>query len=128
MARLTGSQMKYLHVIFKAHKDNGGVRSVAIARELGVTKASVCSMVKLLTGLGLISMNNHGIITLTRDGKREGAIIHDKMTRIYSFFADFLELENDEALDNAYSFLSGFSDKCIERLAGKEWAMNEMAV
>jgi len=122
MNRLTGAQTKYLHVIYKAQDNDGGIRSIDIARELGVSKASVSRMVKLLADRGLISGAKQGGIRLTRKGKHESAMIHDKVTRIYPFFADYLELERPEALNSTYPFLCGFSEACIEQLVGKGWA------
>ena len=121
MSMLTGSQMKYLHVIYKAQKGNSGIRSVEVSRELGVTKASVSRMVRLLMELGLVSIKRYGVVTLTLQGENEGAAIHDKMTRILPFFSEYLKLEEPEALNSAYSFLYGFSDDCVEKLMGKGW-------
>ena len=128
MSQLTGTQMKYLHVIYMVQEDEGGIRSVDIARELGVTKASVCRMIKLLTRLELIFVKKSGNITLTPKGKNVGTEIHEKIIRIYPFFADYLELEEPEALSSTYSFLCGFSDYCIEKLLWKGWAVSQTPV
>lgn len=122
MSRLTGSQMKYLYIIYKMQDSENDLRSVDIARRLGVSKASVSRMVKLLAGMKYIVKSKAGVILLTPKGKKEGALIHDRVTGIYPFFSDYLGLDGAEALDSTYSFLCGFSDNCVRRLAGKEWA------
>ena len=125
MSRLTVSQTKYLHTIYKAHKSKVGIRSVDISRELHVTKASVSRMVRLLAELGLITVETYGAINLTQEGNREGHIIDCKIARLYPFFAEYLELDEPEAIDSAYSFISGFSEHCVERLMGKGWMFQE---
>jgi len=127
MSELTGTQMKYLHVIYMAQEEDGDLRSVDISRELDVTKASVSRMVKLLGGLGFIAVGEYGNIQLTSKGKCEGAKIDEKIAQIYRFFVDYLELEEPEAINSAYSFLYNFSDNCIDQLVRKgreaDWAL-----
>ena len=125
MSRLTVSQTKYLHAIYKAHKDKAGIRSVDISRELRVTKASVSRMMRLLAELGLITVETYGAINLTQEGNREGKIIDCKMERLFPFFAEYLELDEPEAIDSAYFFMSGFSEHCVERLLGKGWLISQ---
>ena len=115
--------MKYLHIIYKMQIAGISIRSVDVARELGVTKASVSRMVKLLEGMGFIAMEKYSEITLTNKGQNEGAAIHEKIMQIYPFFADYLELEEPEAIHNAYSFLGSFSENCVEQLVCKGWAI-----
>ena len=121
MSLLTESQIKYLHVIYETAAGGGLIRSVDISRKLGVTKASVSRMMKLLMELELITVEEHGLIRLTPKGKKEGTSIHNKMTGIYPFFSDYLGLDGPEALDSAYYFISGFSERCVDRLLNKDW-------
>lgn len=100
------------------------VRSVDIAQKMGVTKASVSRMVKFFSTYGFISAEKYGKIKLMPKGEKEGAVIHEKITQIYPFFADYLGLDKSEALDSTYSFICSFSDNCIEKLLRKGWCMN----
>jgi len=120
MSKLTGVQMKYLHTIYRTQKDDQGVRSVDIAGALRVSKASVHRMVKLLSELEFVSMENRGNVKLTLLGKDEGTKIEEKYKKVYPFFIDYLELEQSEALECTYSFLCNFSDTCIRRLTERE--------
>lgn len=124
MLDLTSSQMRYLHTIYIECENNEYIRSVDIAKKMGVTKASVSRMVKLFVSLGYISAERYGKIKLMPKGESEGAIIDEKITRIYPFFADYLGLDKLEALDSTYSFICGFSDICIEKLLIKDWSMD----
>lgn len=100
------------------------VRSVDIAQKMGVTKASVSRMVKFFATYDFISAEKYGKIKLMPKGEREGAVIHEKITQIYPFFADYLGLDKSEALDSTYSFICSFSDNCVEKLLRKGWCMN----
>jgi len=119
MSRLTGAQMKYLLAVYRSQKDDNGVRSVDIAQELGVSKTSVHKMARLLTNLGFVSKKDRGRIKLTREGKNEVRVMQEKYTQIYAFFTDYLALDEAEALDSTYSFLCGFSEKCVSKLMEK---------
>lgn len=121
MSQLTGAQMKYLHVIYRAAEEDCSIRPVDIARELHVTKASVSKMMKILVEAGLIAIKADGNIVLTAKGKGEGIAIHQKVGTIYPFFANHLELDEPEAIDNTYLFLSSFSEYCVEKLLQKGW-------
>ena len=110
--------MRYLHIIYKAHAEDG-IRCVEISRSMGVTKASVSRMVKLLADVGLTEVNDGGKIKLTKKGEAEGHAIHSKVSRLHSFFSEQLELEEPEATNSAYSFLCNFSDGCVEKLIEK---------
>ena len=121
MSQLAGAQIKYFHVIYKAQKDGIRVRSVDIARELGVTKASVSRMLKSLTDTGLLAIREHGDIMLTPKGICEGITIYEKVSKVYDFFSKYLELEASDAINSTYSFVCGFSDDCVSKLLDKEW-------
>ena len=120
MPLLTGPQMRYLHVIYTAQADDG-IRCVDVSRKMGVTKASVSRMVRLLADFGLTTINNSGKIKLTPKGTAEGRAIHDKITRLHSFFSEYLGLDEPDATNSTYSFICNFSDDCVEKLTGKEW-------
>ena len=107
-------------MIYKAIAHENNLRSVDIARELGVTKASVSRMIKLLVNMGLLSVEERGKIGLTQRGSDEGSDIHRKISQIHSFFADYLELDEFEATESAYLFLSEFSELCVNNLIRKK--------
>ena len=113
--------MRYLHVIYTEQADEG-VRCVDVSRKMGVTKASVSRMVRLLADFGLTTINGSGKIKLTVQGEKEGKAIHGKMTRVHAFFSEYLKLEEPEAINSTYSFMCNFSSDCIEKLLEKGWS------
>ena len=94
---------------------------------MGVTKASVSRMVRLLADVGLTEVNDCGKIKLTAKGEAEGRSIHNKVSRLHSFFSEQLELEEPEATNSTYSFLCNFSDGCVEKLIEKGLGASQRA-
>ena len=119
MSMLTGSQMRYLHIIYTTQTEEG-IRCVDISRNLGVTMASVSRMVRLLADLGMTTLSS-GKVTLTNQGSIEGKAIDEKLRRLKSFFSEYLKLSEHESTDSAYSFLCNFTDNCIDKLIEKDW-------
>ena len=65
----------YLERILILQERNNEVRSIDIARDMGFSKPSISVAMKKLKEAGLISIDEHGFITLTR----EGHVIADKV-------------------------------------------------
>ncbi len=68
----------YLERILILHKDKGFARSVDLARELGVTKPTVCNALKRMCDRELIAFNDRGHIVLTETGKSIAQKVHKK--------------------------------------------------
>ena len=71
-ASLHASGEDYLEAILILHMKKGTVRSVDVARHLGVSKPSVCHAVALLKDGGFLTMDEDFSLCLTDVG-REGA-------------------------------------------------------
>ena len=65
----------YLETIHVLSQNNKNVRAIDICRKMGFSKPSVSVAMKKLKEAGLISIDNDGFITLTK----EGHIIADKV-------------------------------------------------
>jgi len=65
----------YLERILILQEEKGEVRSIDIAHEMGFSKPSISIAMKKLKEAGLINMDEHGFITLTK----EGHVIADKV-------------------------------------------------
>lgn len=78
MGNIHTSGEDYLEAILVLFNRHGEVRSVDIARELGVTKPSVSNAMKVLREGGFIKMDENGFITLTDDGRYVAEKIYEK--------------------------------------------------
>jgi len=80
------SMEDYLETILILKKKNGKVRSIDIVGELGYTKASVSIAMKGLREKNLITMDEVGYITLTKDGIK----IAEKILERHTLLSDWL--------------------------------------
>ena len=58
----------YLERILILQEEKGEVRSIDIAHEMGYSKPSISIAMKKLKEAGLIDIDEHGFITLTKEG------------------------------------------------------------
>ena len=72
------SSNDYLERILILHKRKGFARSVDLARELGVSKPTVCNALKRMRDRDLISINDKGHILFTDTGRPIAEKVHKK--------------------------------------------------
>ena len=83
---LTSSMEDYLEAVFILQKQNGYVRCVDVAEQLGVKKPSVSRAVKELTKSGHLVKNADGTLSLTELGLQIAEQIYEK----HRFFTEQL--------------------------------------
>ncbi len=95
---ITSSQEDYLECIYDLSTDDGGVRSIDVARTLNVSRASVNKSLAGLKEDGYIEQEPYGPITLTKKGR---AIAKDVRTRHNALKAFLMEVlgVNEEIAD-----------------------------
>lgn len=74
--RLTMAGEDYLEAIYRLTQENAadeGVRSVDVAEQLDVSKASVNKALSTLKDAGFVEQNRYGRVQLTDEGKKYGA-------------------------------------------------------
>lgn len=91
----------YLEMILMLQQKKGFARSIDIATELSVTKASVSHATKLLRQNGYITMEADGLITLSQSGHE----IASKMLKRHRQLARFL-------MNLGVSEQAAFEDAC----------------
>lgn len=112
----------YLETIYLLSRQDGMAHGVDIARELGVSKASVTKAMKKLQAQGLVDRESYGAIALTDPGLETSAAIYRKHRAISAFLKHALSLSEREADDNACRMEHTVSDKllyCIDRYLEK---------
>ena len=76
----------YLEAVLMLQKKHGMVRSVDVARHMGVSKPSVCHAVAVLQEGGFLIMDEDHFLHLTKPGR----IIAEKIYERHRFFTDRL--------------------------------------
>ena len=84
--KIHASGEDYLETILILYKKMGMVRSVYVARHLGVSKPSVCHAVAVLQEGGLLIMDEDHFLHLTEQGRK----IAEKIYERHRFFTDRL--------------------------------------
>lgn len=87
----------YLEAIVELNAQSKSVRSVDIARHLGVSKPSVSRAMANLKSAGLILQEPYGRITLTQEGRKNADRIHSLHHMITDFFMEALGLDAQTA-------------------------------
>ena len=81
--KLHASGEDYLETILVLQKKFGMVRSVDVARHMGVSKPSVCVAVNTLKGGGFLTMDEDHFLHLTDIGREVAELIYEKALLFY---------------------------------------------
>ncbi|MBN2878704.1 MAG: metal-dependent transcriptional regulator [Clostridia bacterium] len=87
----------YLEVIYNIEQENGIIRSVDIAKELGYSKPSVNRAINRLKDDGLISQEPYGQITMTNLGRETAEKIMNKHIMLTEYLMISLGLSREMA-------------------------------
>ena len=113
--------------ISKAHEDYleaivmlGGtaersVRSVDVAKKLGVSKASVNKAVTLLKEKNMLSQPYYGDITLTKQGYRYACSVYKRHIYLSTFLEKGLGIDPEVASEEACMMEHAISDDSFEK-------------
>ena len=86
MMKLHASGEDYLEAVLMLQKEKGVVRSVDVARHMGVSKPSVCHAVALLKDGGFLTMDEDFFLRLTDVGREVAESIYER----HCFFTEQL--------------------------------------
>ncbi len=103
----------YLEAIIELETESKPVRSVDVARYLGVTKPSVSRAMAHLKAAGFILQEPYGRITLTPEGRKKADYIHHLHHTITDFFMKALGLDAHTAETDACRIEHVISPKTI---------------
>lgn len=112
---LGNSTEDYLKSILIVQVKQGYVRSVDIAKELGVTRPSVCTAMKKLREMKLIRDDEAGVIQLTKTGKKLAEEVVKKHTLIKNFLIS-IGVNERTAASEACKIEHAIGDETCERL------------
>ena len=84
--KIYASGEDYLETILVLQKKLGMVRSVDVARHMGVSKPSVCVAVNTLKDGGFLSMDENHFLHLTNEGRKVAEEIYER----HCFFTERL--------------------------------------
>lgn len=113
--KLTPSSEDYLESILKLSALDDSVRSIDIAEDLHVSKASVTKAMGILRDAGLIEQAHYGLIRLTAQGRQRAGEIQQRHSLIKLFLTEILGIENSIAEQDACRMEHAISDTTRQR-------------
>ena len=113
--QLTPSKENYLKTILDLSCDEG-IRSSSIAECMGVTRASVSSMLNTLKTDGFITKEKYGTVVLTDQGRDEASRVKKRFDLLNMFFNTVLGVVAQTAADDACQIEHLISSKTADML------------
>ena len=113
---LTASKQDYLETILDFTAEAGQVRSIDIARALGVSRASVNKSLGFLKESGLIEHEHYGDVKLTEAGLRAARQVRARHNLLKLFLIDVLKVSPDTAEQDACRMEHAISRETVDKL------------
>ena len=116
-AMISKSLEEYLKTMYVLEKQNGRVRVTDVANKMNCTKASVNKALHHLKDNELIHYETYGTIELTKSGEDLAKKTLEVYDIVFLFLKDVLNLEEEEAEQEAEKIKSAITDNTINQLA-----------
>ncbi len=117
---LTRAGEDYLESIYRLSRDSDeadkSVRSVDVAEQLGVSKASVNKALSMLKEMGMVEQCRYGCITLTQEGERYARMVWRSHRALRAFLETDLGVDPDTADEEACLMEHVLSSETMQRL------------
>ena len=110
------SHVKYLVAIKELSDIDDNVKSVGIARHLGVSRPCVSKTLRCLANAGLVYEDFGNSVVLTPEGSEAVGEIFESFNEVYTFFHNFLKLPHEEAHKQTLTFVTTFPQDTSRRL------------
>lgn len=114
---ISKSLEEYLKNMYILKKQNNKIRVTDIANKMDISKASVNKAVNNLKEEGLLEYEAYGEILLTEEGENLAKKILEAYDIVYLFLKDVLNLDEEEAKNEAENIKGVISDNTINKLA-----------
>ena len=114
---ITKSLEEYLKNMYVLKQQNGKIRVTDIAEKMNCSKASVNKAVNNLKENKLINYESYGTIELTSDGENLAKKILEAYDIVYLFLKDVINVNEEQAKNDAENIKAVISDNSINKLA-----------
>jgi DtxR family Mn-dependent transcriptional regulator len=113
----TSSKEDYLKRIYHIQRSkNRAIKSIELAKEMHISKASVNEMIKKLASLGLVEYKLYSSINLTKKGIEEAEKIVYKHKILEGFLAKILGISKNKVHEEADKLEHGVSEEAAKKL------------
>ena len=108
---------EYLKTMYILKKQNDNIRVTDIAEKMNCSKPSVNKALNNLKAKHLVNYETYGTIELTIEGENLAKKVLEAYDIVYLFLKDVLNLEEENAKNEAEQIKSAISDDTINSLA-----------
>ena len=108
---------EYLKTMYVLKKHNGNIRVTDIAEKMNCTKPSVNKALYNLKDNGFVNYESYGTIELTQEGEELAKKILEAYDIVYLFLKEVLNLESEEAKNEAEKIKTSITDGTVNKLA-----------
>ena len=116
MGKVSMSHEDYLEaIIMLGGSTEQSVRSVDIANQMDVSKASVNKAIGLLKEKGYVDQPYYGDVTLTPEGYEYGSAVYKRHRYLTAFLAKEIGISEEVAEDEACLMEHAISDESFEK-------------
>ena len=118
---LTIANEDYLECMVRLEREGArgeGIRSVDIAQQLGVSKASVNKAVTVLKEQGLVEQSHYGKVMLTDSGRELGSAVWYRHRLLRTFLVQELDVPFERADTEACMMEHALSEDTMKRWLG----------
>lgn len=116
---LTMASEDYLESVYRITLDQNafemGIRSVDVAEQLGVSKASVNKAIAALKDHGMVEQTRYGRVMLTSEGREYGRDVWRRHRVLRRFLIEELGVEQEQADDEACLIEHDISSSTMEK-------------
>ena len=113
---ISSSLEDYLEAIYEIYTEKRGVKAIDISKKLGVGRSSVTEALKTLAQKHLVNYSRYGVLSLTSAGEDAAKNVIEKHKVLYNFFKNKLNLDEQEAQENACRVEHVLSEKAFRSL------------
>ena len=113
---ISSSLEDYLEAIYEIYTEKRGVKAIDISKKLGVGRSSVTEALKTLAQKHLVNYSRYGVLSLTSAGEDAAKNVIVKHKVLYNFFKNKLNLDEQEAQENACRVEHVLSEKAFRSL------------
>jgi len=106
----------YIEAIYVAELNGRLFKGADLARELGISRASVSEALGKLANKGLVKYESYGTVYLTDEGKREAGIVYNKHSILERFLMNVLNISQPEAGENACRIEHVISQELLDKI------------
>ena len=108
---------EYLKTMYILKKQTGNIRVTDVANKMNCTKPSVNKALRNLKTNNLVSYEAYGTIELTKNGEDVAKKVIEAYDIVYLFLKDVLNLNKQDAEEEAENIKSSISDNTLNKLA-----------